>query len=87
MPCSSYCLLHEIIHLSKRTCFVRLCESDNFLNQTKPLRLEFHLLQEKKKWLSGSKEKCLEAIFERLIRGLVHQMALRKQHCDELSTN
>lgn len=41
----------------------------------------------KKKWLSGSKEKCLEAIFERLIRGLTHQIALRKQHSDELSVN
>jgi hypothetical protein len=52
------------------------------------LRLEFHLFQgKKKKWLSGSKEKCLEAIFERLIRGLTHQIALRKQHFDELSVN
>lgn len=43
--------------------------------------------RKKKKWLSGSKEKCLEAIFERLIRGLTHQIALRKQHSDELSAN
>ena len=66
-----------------------MCESDIFLNQTKPFEnwIPFASGVKKKKWPSGSKEKCLEAIFEKLIRGLTHQMALRKQHFDELSVN
>lgn len=34
-----------------------------------------------------SKEKCLEAIFEMLKKGLIHQIALRKHYSDESSIN